>query len=66
MCGKIQESGLTEIIPLICILTIYNQYPVYQGIPGSGGGGAAAAVANGLMAGNILCLLKMIGDIFCP
>ena len=34
MCGQIQESGLTEIITLICILTIYDQCPVYQGVPG--------------------------------
>ena len=29
MYGKIQESGLTEIIPLICILTIQGQYPTF-------------------------------------
>ena len=25
---KMQESGLTEVIHLICILTIWSQYPV--------------------------------------
>ena len=29
MYGKSQESGLTEIIPLICNLTIQGQYPVF-------------------------------------
>ena len=29
MYGKIQESGLIEIIPLICILTIQGQYPTF-------------------------------------
>ena len=27
MYGKIQESGLTEIIPFICISAIWGQYP---------------------------------------
>ena len=27
MCGKMQESGLTESIPFICISTIWGQYP---------------------------------------
>ena len=28
MCGKMQESGLTEVVPLICILAVPGQYPV--------------------------------------
>ena len=28
--GKIQESGLTEIIPLICTSAIWGQYPVFS------------------------------------
>ena len=28
MYGKMQESGLTEIIPLICTSAIWGQYPV--------------------------------------
>ena len=28
MYGKMQEAGLTEIIPLICISAIWGQYPV--------------------------------------
>ena len=28
MYGKMQESGLTEIIPFICISAIWGQYPV--------------------------------------
>ena len=29
MYGKMRESGLTEIIPLISTLTIEGQYPVF-------------------------------------
>lgn len=29
MYMKMQRSGLTEIIPLICILTIQGQYPTF-------------------------------------
>ena len=29
MYGKMQESGLLDIIPLISILTILGQYPVF-------------------------------------
>lgn len=28
MYGKMQESGLTEIIPLICTSALWGQYPV--------------------------------------
>ena len=30
MYGKMQESGLTEIIPLICTPAIWGQYPVFS------------------------------------
>ena len=30
MCGKMQESELTEIIPLICSSAIWGQYPVFS------------------------------------
>ena len=30
MYGKMQESGLTEIIPLICTSAIWGQYPVFS------------------------------------
>ena len=29
MYGKIQEPGLTEIIPFICISAIWGQYPAF-------------------------------------
>ena len=29
MYGKMQESGLTEIMSLICTLTICSQYPIF-------------------------------------
>ena len=51
MHGKMQESGLIEIIPLICTLTIQGQYPAFlhpesrQGAPLG-----VAAKADGLMA----------------
>ena len=30
MYRKMQESGLTEIIPLICTSAIWGQYPVFS------------------------------------
>ena len=30
MTGKMQESGLTKIIPLICTSAIWGQYPVFS------------------------------------
>ena len=50
MLGKMQEPGLTEIIPLICTLNIWGQYPVYshpefpQGTLAEPGGAAVAEV----------------------
>ena len=57
MYGKMQESGLLDIIPLICILTILGQCPVFSvsWIPLKVHGWAAAA-ADGLMESNIHCL----------
>ena len=55
MYGKVQESGLTEIIPLMCTLAIWGQYPPFfhpeapQGAPLG-----LAAVAEGLMAATSL------------
>ena len=53
MYGKMPESGLLEIIPLICALTLQCQHPAFlhpespQGAQSVGGG--AASVAEGLM-----------------
>ena len=53
MYEKMEESGLIEIIPLICTSAVWGQYPVFshpetpQGAPFWGG----AAMADGLMAG---------------
>ena len=46
MYGKIQESGLTEIFPLIYISVTWGQYPVLSHPESSQGApfGAAAAV----------------------
>ena len=46
MYGKMQESGLTEIVPLICSSTIWGQYPVLFHLESPQGAlsGAAAAV----------------------
>ena len=30
MYGKMQESGLTEVIPLMCTLAIWGRYPVFS------------------------------------
>ena len=30
MYGKTQESGLTEIIPLICTSAVWDQYPMFS------------------------------------
>ena len=30
MYGKMQESGLTELIPLICTSPVWGQYPVFS------------------------------------
>ena len=51
MYGKMQESGLTEIIYSICALTILGQYPafVHPESP-QGAQSGMAAVADGLMA----------------
>ena len=52
MYGKMQESGLTEIISLICTSALWGQYPVLshpqspQGAPLG-----VAAVTDGLMVG---------------
>ena len=48
---KMQESGLIEIIPLLCTLTIQGQYPVFLH-PESPEGAqlGVAAVADDLMA----------------
>ena len=61
MYGKMQESWLTEIIPLIYILTIYGEYPVFlhSGFPSRctielGG----SCNSWGLYGWNILCWLK--------
>jgi len=55
MYGKMQESGLIEVIPLIRILTIWSQYPVFlcPEFPSE----HKVVVADGLIMGNICCLL---------
>ena len=30
MCEKMQESGLTEITPLLCTSALHGQYPVFE------------------------------------
>ena len=30
MYGKMQESGITEIIPLICTSAIWGQHPLFS------------------------------------
>ena len=52
MYGKMQESGLLDVILLICILTILGQHPVvlHPQVP-SMCVARAAAVADDLMGG---------------
>ena len=51
MHGKMQESELTEIIPLIGTLTIQGQYPAFLHPESSQGAQLeVAAGADGLMA----------------
>ena len=64
MSGKMQESGLIEITPLICTLSILGQYPEHRMLPvfihlnyPQGALLGVAAVADGLMVGIVLCLL---------
>ena len=66
MYGKIQESGLIEIILLICILTIYSQYPDFHHseFPPRCTVAGAATVADGLLAGNVPCLLEWKAKFF--
>ena len=57
MNGKMQESGLTEIIPLKCTSALWGQYPAYlhpKSPPGALNLGVTA-VPEGLAVG-ILCL----------
>ena len=49
MYRKMQEPGLTEIIPLICILTIWGHYPVFLQFPSVCIFGATV-VADGFVA----------------
>ena len=66
MYGKRQESGLTDIIPLMCILTLWGQYPAFshpespQGAPLG-----ATAVGEGLMVQPPL-FTDTAGDILHP
>ena len=60
-----QESGPTEILPLICTLAIQGQYPVlsHPEFP-QGSLLGTAAVANGLMVQTSFA--DMVGDILSP
>ena len=59
MYGAMQESGLTESIPLISILTIQAGILFFSILNSpQAAQSRVAAVAEGLMTSNILCLLK--------
>ena len=52
MYGKMQESGLTEIIPLMCTSALWGQHPVLSHPESSQGAGLEeAAAAEGLVVG---------------
>ena len=62
MYGKIQKSGLTEIIPLICISAIWGQYLVLSHLESPLGVLLGeAAVADGWIAGFLLLSLGPSG-----
>ena len=51
MHGKLQKSGLTEIIPLICTLALWGQGPVLSHLTSpQGAPSGVAAVAGGLIS----------------
>lgn len=55
MCEQMQESGLTEVTPLMCTLSVWGQYPLFS-CPGSPRGSPSGQRSfNGLVA-TILCL----------
>ena len=52
MYGKMQESGLFKIIPLLCISAVWGQCPgLYHPESPQGAPLGVAAAAYGLMAG---------------
>ena len=48
MYGKMQESGLPEIIPLMCVLALLGQHPVPSHLksPGADAVGVRAGVVH--------------------
>ena len=64
--GKMQESGLNEIIPLITSLLSGASILFFSILNPLRAHHQAAADADGLMAGNIYCLPERQATIFCP
>ena len=67
MHGKTQESGLTEILPLICTSAIWGQDPVLsppefpQGAPsGVGGMGGVATLSDDFDGGHYVSILSSL------
>ena len=62
MCGKMQESRLTEIIPLMCTSALWGQYPVLSH-PESPQGvcRGETAVADGLLEGYPVSFFFLFG-----
>ena len=59
MYGKMQESGLTEIIPLICTSAIWGQHPMLsQPESPQGASSGVVAVADGRHPVSILSSLR--------
>ena len=61
-----QESGLIETIPWICILAIYGQYPVFLQSEFPSGHTLWGCNADDLIVGNIHYLLKWQARFICP
>lgn len=55
MCEQMQESGLTEVTPLMCTLSVWGQYPLFS-CPGSPRGSPSGQPSFDGLVATILCL----------
>ena len=47
MCGKMQDSGVPEIIPLMCTSAFWDQYPVLSHPESPQGASLGASCSDG-------------------
>ena len=60
MYGKVQESGLTEILPFVCISAVRGQYPVFSHPEFPQGSPWGVAVVCWLVDGGIFSFLSSL------